>query len=176
MVCLGVIAGAHGVRGEVRLESFAAKPSDIASYGPLRDESGERRFALTLRGSARGGLIARIEGIEDRDAAAALKGTRLHVERSSLPAPAEEEYYHSDLLGLRCERRDGALFGKVAALHNFGAGDVIEVEREDGERVLLPFTRATVPLVDLAGGRLVLELPFEVEVEAAAEAEAEDRP
>lgn len=169
-VCLGAIAGAHGVRGVVRVESFAANPADLAAYGPLSDESGKRRFALALVGTARGQLLAQIEGIADRDAAEALKGQRLYVERAALPAPAAEEYYHSDLLGLACEGLDGIPFGTVKALYNFGAGDVLEVERGTGERVLLPFTRAAVPRIDLAGGRLVIVPP---ESEAKDEAEAE---
>ena len=173
MVCLGAIAGAHGVRGEVRLESFTANPADLTAYGPLSDETGRRHFVLTPRGSARGRLIARIEGIEDRDAAEALKGTRLYVARAALPAPAEEEYYHSDLLGLRCERADGGHFGVVKALYNFGAGDVIEVEKGDGQRVMLPFTRATVPLVDVGAGRLVVAPPAEPEEGAQAETQEE---
>ncbi len=173
MVCLGAIAGAHGVRGEVRVESFTANPADLTAYGPLSDETGMHRFVLTPRGSARGRLIARIEGIEDRDSAEALKGTRLYVARAALPAPAEEEYYHSDLLGLRCERADGGHFGVVKALYNFGAGDVVEVEKGDGQRVMLPFTRATVPLVDVGAGRLVVAPPAEPEEGAQAETQEE---
>jgi 16S rRNA processing protein RimM len=171
MVCLGVIAGAHGVRGAVRVESFAANPADLTAYGALSDESGERSFTLTLAGSARGQLIARIEGVAERNAAEALKGTRLYVERAALPAPAAEEYYHSDLLGLRCESRDGTSFGTVTALYNFGAGDVIEVEREGGVRILLPFTGTVVPLVDVSGGRLVVEPPPELDASSHVDAE-----
>jgi len=175
MVCLGAIAGAHGVRGEVRVESFTANPADLTAYGPLSDEAGRRRFVLTPRGSARGRLIACIEGIEDRDAAEALKGTRLYVERTALPAPAEEEYYHSDLLGLRCERAEGGHFGVVKALYNFGAGDVIEVEKDGGQRVMLPFTRATVPLVDVGAGRLVVAPPAELDEVGQAQTQEEGR-
>ncbi len=181
MICLGRIAGAHGVRGEVRLESFTADAAAIAAYGPLSDEAGRFRFTLALVGEARGRLIARIEGIGDRDAAEALAGTRLYVERAALPAPAADEYYHSDLLGLACVLADGAPFGTVKALFDFGAGPVLEVERPDGARVMLPFTRSVVPLVDVAAGRLVVEPPAEIDAAAAAETAAgesgrEERP
>jgi 16S rRNA processing protein RimM len=176
-VCLGMIAGAHGVRGDVRVQSFTADPADIVAYGPLTDEAGTRKLSLKLVGETRGQLIARIAGVADRNAAEALKGLRLYVERSALPATAAEEYYHGDLLGLRCELRDGEAYGTVAALHDFGAGDVIEIERPGGERVMLPFTSAVVPVVDLAGGRLVVEPPVEVVAEenAGVEAPAEEQ-
>ena len=158
-VCLGVIAGAHGVRGEVRIESFTADPAALATYGPLSDERGQRRFTLELVGAKRGQLIARIAGIEERDAAAALTGLRLCVERCALPAPAHDEYYHSDLLGLAVEGRRGERLGVVKGLYDFGAGSVIEVERPNGARAMLPFTRAVVPVIDLPGGRLVVDPP-----------------
>lgn len=158
-VCLGVIAGAHGVRGEVRIESFTADPAAITAYGPLSDERGERSLTLELVGESRGQPIARIAGIADRDAAAALKGLRLYVERARLPAPGADEYYHGDLLGLAVEDRDGAPLGVVKGLHEFGAGSVIEVERPSGARIMLPFTRAVVPVIDLAAGRLVVDPP-----------------
>jgi len=170
-VCLGVIAGAHGVRGEVRIESFTAEPAAITGYGPLSDERGERRLTLELVGETRGKLIARIAGIADRNAAAALKGMGLYVERERLPAPAEDEYYHSDLLGLAVEDRDGRRLGVVRGLHEFGAGSVIEIERPGGARIMLPFTRAAVPVIDLAAGRLVVDAPPGlIEVDAEAEA------
>lgn len=161
-ICLGVIAGAHGVRGEVRVESFTADPAAIAAYGPLGDERGQRRLTLELVGEKRGQLVARIAGIADRDAAEALKGLRLYVERAVLPPPAQDEYYHGDLLGLAVEARGGGRLGVVKGLYDFGAGSVIEVERPGGASVMLPFTRAVVPVVDLAGGRLVVDPPAEL--------------
>ena len=158
-VCLGVIAGAHGVGGEVRIGSFTAEPAAIATYGPLSDERGQRRFTLELVGVKRGDLIARIAGIADRDAAAALTGTRLYVERRVLPQPAHDEYYHSDLLGLAVEGRGGERLGLVKGLYDFGAGSVIEIERPGGVRAMLPFTRAVVPVIDLPGGRLIVDPP-----------------
>jgi len=158
-VLMGVITGAHGVRGEVRVKSFTAEPAAIAAYGPLEDERGARRLSLALSGTVRGVLIARVEGVADRNAAERLKGTRLYLPRSALPPPAEEEYYHADLIGLAVELADGAPLGRVRAVHDFGAGDSLEVEKPDGKAVMVPFTEAVVPVVDIAGGRLVVDPP-----------------
>jgi 16S rRNA processing protein RimM len=158
-VCVGVVAGAHGVRGAVRLKSFTAEPEDVARYGPLQDERGERRFALRIVGSAKGVLIAAISGIDDRDRAEALRGLRLYLPRSALPPPEEEEYYHADLIGLDVALPDGTALGRVRAVHDFGAGDTLEIERASGPPVMVPFTRAVVPVVDLAAGRVILDPP-----------------
>jgi 16S rRNA processing protein RimM len=153
------------VRGAVRLKSFTAVPEDVAGYGPLEDERGERRFALRLVGGARGGgakgvLIAAISGIDDRDRAEALRGLRLYLPRSALPPTEEEEYYHADLIGLDAALPDGTPVGTVRAVHDFGAGDTLEIERAGGPSVMVPFTRAAVPVVDVEGGRLVLDPPL----------------
>ena len=161
-VCLGVITGVHGVRGLVKVKSFTEVPEDVAAYGPLTDEDGERVLTLTVTGRSKDALLVRFEGVADRDQAQALKGTRLYVARDVLPALDEEQtYYHADLLGLAAEDRDGHPLGRVAAVHNFGAGDILELDGEG--RRLVPFTRQAVPVVDLEGGRLVVELPEEVE-------------
>lgn len=160
-VCLGVIAGAHGVRGLVRIKSFTEAPEDIAAYGPLGDEAGRRRFEIAVKGESKGAVLAAIAGVDNRDAAEALKGTRLYVDRAALPPPEEEEYYHADLIGLVAETRGGERLGRVVAVHNFGAGDILAIEHPDGAELLLPFTKAVVPEVDLAGGRLVVEPPIE---------------
>ena len=156
---LGVITGAHGVRGLVRVKSFTAAPDAIAAYGPLEDEGGERRFSLAPVGAAKGVLIARLEGVSDRNAAEQLKGVRLYLPRAALPEPGEDEYYHADLVGLPAMLKDGEVFGRVRAIHASGAGDSLEIERPDGRVVLLPFTSAAVPLVDIKGGRLVIDPP-----------------
>src|SRR5579862_6437515 len=158
-VCVGVVTGPHGVRGAVRLKSFTAEPDAVARYGPLEDESGERRFELRLIGSAKGVVIAKVAGIEDRDRAEALRGLRLYLARAALPPPGEDEYYHADLIGLAAALADGTPIGRVRAVHDFGAGDTLEIERAEGPPVLVPFTRAIVPIVDLAAGRLVLDPP-----------------
>jgi 16S rRNA processing protein RimM len=158
-VLLGIVTGAQGVRGAVRIKSFTAEPADIGSYGPLEDESGARRFRLAVAGQSKGVVIARIDGVEDRNAAEALRGVRLHVDRAALPPPEEEEYYHADLVGLEAALPDGTAFGRVVAVHDFGAGDSLEIERPEGGTVLVPFSRAAVPVVDVAARRLVVDPP-----------------
>ena len=160
-VCLGRIVGAHGVRGAVRVKSYTARPESLVAYGPLSDRDGARRFTVAVTGRARGVLLARIEGVEDRDGAEALRGTELHVAREALPSPDDDEYYHVDLIGLRAETADGAAFGRVEAIHDHGAGDIVEIRRPDGPPVLLPFTRAHVPTVDICAGRMVVAPPEE---------------
>ncbi|MFZ5789468.1 MAG: ribosome maturation factor RimM [Pseudomonadota bacterium] len=162
-VLIGVIAAAHGVRGLVRVKSFTAEPDGIAAYGPVTDASGKRVFRLSLAGKTKGGALLRIEGVADRNAAEALKGTKLYVDRAQLPAlEGEDEFYQTDLVGLRVEGRDGRTLGHVKAVLNYGAGDVLEIG--DGRTsLLLPFTKKVVPVVDIAGGRLIAEPPVEVE-------------
>ena len=168
-VLVGVVAAAHGVRGLVKVKSYTAVPADIAAYGPLADETGRRRVGLHVMSAAGAGtLICRIDGVDDRDAAEALKGLRLYVDRAALPPPDAEEYYHADLIGLAAELPDGTPFGRVVAVHNHGAGDILEIERlAEGLAgrppvVDLPFTRAVVPVVDIAGGRVVVDPPPEL--------------
>ncbi len=159
LVCLGVVTGAHGVRGEVRVKPFTAEPRAVASYGPLTDEEGGRVVHLTVLREAKGGVIARIDGVDDRDQAAALKGLRLYVARASLPKPEADEYYHADLIGLDAVRGDGTALGTVRSVDNFGAGDVLEVALAAGGTAWIPFTKAVVPEVDREAGRITVEPP-----------------
>jgi len=176
-VCLGVMVGAHGVRGLVKVKSFTEDPADVAAYGPVSDAAGHRHWRLEVTGQAKGVVLVRIQGVTDRDAAQALHGTRLYVERAALPALEEAEtFYHADLIGLRVEDGDGRNLGTVRAVENYGAGDVLDVAGPDGQSFLLAFTRAAVPLVDLAGGRLVAAPPDEVVVPARAAEEAGGEP
>jgi len=162
-ICLGAIAGVHGVKGLVRLKSFTASPQDIASYGPLEDEQGKRRFEIDLVGASRGALIARVKGIEDRNAAERLKGEKLYVARATLPPAAEGEFYQADLIGLDAFLRDGAALGRVIAVHDFGGGPNIEIARPGATNgrgtVMVPFTKSVVPVVDIAERRLVIDPP-----------------
>lgn len=157
-ICVGAIAGAFGVRGEVRLKSFCAQPADIAAYGPLATEDGTRSFAVTLTRPVTGGLGARLSGIATRDEAEALRGTTLWAARSALPSLPDDEFYHADLVGLEVVDPGGAVLGRVRAIFDHGAGDIIEVVG-GGAILLLPFTRAVVPTVDLAAGRIVADPP-----------------
>jgi 16S rRNA processing protein RimM len=158
-VCVGAVAGAHGVRGAVKIKSFTATPEDVARYGPLEDESGERQFSLRLIGAGKGVLIGHLSGIADRNQAEASRGLRLYLPRAALPPTEEDEYYHADLLGLEAVLTDGTPVGTVHAVHDFGAGDTLEIVRSEGPPVMVPFTRAVVPRVDLAAGRLVIDPP-----------------
>lgn len=161
LVCVGAVAGAFGVRGEVRLKSFCAEPRAIAEYGPLWSEDGGRSFTVTLGPAVSGGLAARLSGVTSREAAEALRGLRLFAERARLPSLPDDEFYHADLVGLQVFDTGGAPLGKVAAVLNHGAGDILEV-RGAGETLLLPFTRACVPTVDLASGRIVADPPGDI--------------
>jgi 16S rRNA processing protein RimM len=157
-VCVGAIAGAFGVRGEVRLKSFCAEPEAIATYGSLTTEDG-RAFTVTLGRPVTNGIAARLSGVATREAAEALRGERLYVDRARLPALPDDEFYHADLIGLEVRDTGGAVLGQVAAVLNHGAGDLLEVRRPGGRAILLPFTRDIVPTVDLAAGCLVADPP-----------------
>lgn len=160
-VVVGQIAGAFGVRGEVRVKSFCAEPADIALYTPLRADDGQVFRVLVVTGTAPGVLVTRIEGISTKEEADALKGARLWADRARLPEPDDEEYYHADLIGLEARDPGGALVGRVKAVLNHGAGDMLEITRAGDESLLVPFTRASVPVVDIAAGRLVIDPPVE---------------
>lgn len=163
-ICIGAIAGAFGVAGEVRLKSFCSEPSDIGSYGVLTSEDGARQFRITLSRSVAGGFGARIAGVTTREAAEALRGTSLFVERNRLPSLPDDEFYHADLIGLEARDTGGEILGKVAAVHNHGAGDIIEISSpRHKSALLLPFTKTIVPNVDLAAGCLIVDLPEETE-------------
>jgi len=161
-VCVGAIAGAFGVRGEAKVKTFTDDPGAIATYGPLESEDSSRRFDIKITRQVKGGFAVRLSGVKSREEAEALKGTRLYVDRAVLPVPDEDEFYYADLIGLRVEGEGGVLLGKVKAVHEFGAGDMLEyVPDRGGETVLVPFTRAAVPVVDIAGGRVVVDPPVE---------------
>ncbi len=177
-VCVGAITGVRGLRGEVRIKSFTANPENIGAYGPVSTEDGKRSFEVHVTARAKGQIIARLDGIDDRDAAEALKGTQLYVTKSELPEASDGIYYHADLVGLSAESPDGNSLGVVKAVHNFGASDVIEIAG-DGKGVkdglMVPFTKDAVPEVDLEGGRIVVVPPIVLEAPRDNNGETEDQ-
>lgn len=162
-ICVGAVVGAFGVKGEVRLKSFCADPGSIAAYAPLWTEDGTRSFSVRITRPIPGGLAARLGGIATREQAEALRGLRLFADRDRLPALPDDEFYHADLIGLAVLDTGGAPLGRVRAVHNHGAGDILEIQAPGGRAILLPFTRAIIPTVDLGSGRIIADPPEEVE-------------
>lgn len=159
-ICVGAIAGSFGVQGEVRLKSFCADPTAIADYGPLFTEDGAQSYQIKLTRAVSGGLGARITGVATKEQADALRGVSLYVDRAKLPNLPDDEFYHTDLIGLAAHDTGGVLIGTVQAVHNHGAGDLLEIAGAGLKTsLLLPFTRAVVPTVDLAAKRIVVDLP-----------------
>ena len=159
-VLLGRIVGAHGIRGEVAIHAYTVAPADIGSYGPLHDKDGARSFRITSARVTPKGVVARLEGVSDRNAAEALRGVELYVDRDKLPAAAEGEFYHADLIGLSAVDPQGKRIGEIVAVQNYGAGDLLEIRPAgSGRTELVPFTEATVPEVDIAAGRVVVAMP-----------------
>jgi 16S rRNA processing protein RimM len=158
-VLLAAVIGAQGLKGAVKVKLFTETPEALPSYGPLRDARGRRYEITAFRPGKPGEAVISFSGIADRASAEALKGAELFIARAALPAAAEEEFYHADLIGLDAQDSEGRMLGKVAALHNYGAGDVMEIARPDGDSILLAFTRETVPTIDIAGGRIVVAVP-----------------
>jgi 16S rRNA processing protein RimM len=157
-ICVAQIGAPHGVRGEVRLWPFTADPHAVQDYGPLETEDGAACFEIEALRAAKDHLVVRLKGVTDRNAAERLTNTKLFVPRERLPATeAEDEFYHADLIGLAVVDTTGNELGSVAAIHNFGAGDLVEVRPAQGTTVLLPFTEAAVPEVDIAGRRIVVD-------------------
>ncbi|OJX70286.1 MAG: 16S rRNA processing protein RimM [Magnetospirillum sp. 64-120] len=168
-VCIGAIVGAHGIRGAVRVKSFTADPLDVAAYGPAEDEAGKRRFKLKVMGEVKDHVLASIEGVTDRNAAEALKGTGLYVSRDLLPPTEEDEFLYSDLVGLKAVGTDGSVIGTVKGVANFGAGDLLDVARPGQGSLLVPFTKAAVPVVDVGKGQVVVDPPAYAEDEEGEE-------
>jgi 16S rRNA processing protein RimM len=159
LVCVGVVTGVRGIKGDIRVKSFTAEPEDLVSYGPLTDKTGTTVYTVKVTGTAKGLLITRFKGINDRTEAEKLKGTELFVHKDALPEPEDDEFYYQDLVGLKAELEDGSEFGTVAAVENFGAGDVLEITGSAEGTVMVPFTRDVVPVVDVKAGRLVINPP-----------------
>ena len=163
-VVIARVGAAHGIKGEVRVKAYTADPAGIGAYGPLASEDGRSFEVASLRPAAGGDpsmLVVRFKGLGDRNAAEALNGLELSVPRNRLPPAGEDEFYHADLVGLAAVTHDGTELGTIIAVHNYGAGDLLEIAPRRGETILVPFTRAVVPEVDLATGRVIVVLPEE---------------
>ena len=171
-ICIARIGAAHGVRGAVKLWTFTEDPFAVKAYGPLVTKDGSRSFEVATAREAKGHLVATLKGIATREDAERLNGIELYIAREKLPAPDENEYYHADLIGLAAVTTANEPLGRVLAIHNFGAGDIIEIAPPGGSTMLLPFTNAVVPTVDLKAGRVVIELPKEIEGDDPASADA----
>ena len=171
-ICIARIGAAHGVRGAVKLWTFTEDPLAVKAYGPRLTKDGARSFEVATAREAKGHLVATLKGIATREDAERLNGLELYVAREKLPATEEDEYYHADLIGLAAVNAASEPIGRVTAIHNFGAGDIIEIAPAHGATMLLPFTNAVVPSVDLAAGRVVIELPDEIVGEDPSNADA----
>lgn len=171
-VLLAMVGAAHGVKGEVRLKSFTADPMGLGDYLRLIAEDG-RSFKIERLRPAKTMLVAKFRGIEDRNAAEALNGIHLYAERSDLPPPDDDEFYHADLIGMNASDEAGESLGTVTGVHDFGAGDILEIAPRRGQSLLVPFTRAAVPVVDIANQRLVVVPPVEAEDDAEQGADRE---
>jgi 16S rRNA processing protein RimM len=162
-ICVARIGAPHGVRGAVKLWTFTEDPMAVSDYGPLTSKDGTRSFEVETAREAKGHLVATLKGVVSREDAERLNGVELYVARDQLPPTDDDEYYHADLIGLAAVDPAGAPIGRVLAIHNFGAGDIIEIAPPQGSTLLLPFTNAVVPTVDLTAGRVVIVLPVEIE-------------
>lgn len=161
MICVGAIAGAYGVRGEVRVKSYCAVPEDIENYNPLLSEDGKRSFTLAILRPIKNGFSARITEVSTKEQADALRGVTLFAQRDQLPSLPDDEFYHADLIGLEVFDTGGTLLGRVKSVQNHGADDLLELQLNGSSATtFLPFTKAIVPTVDLATGRIVTDPPF----------------
>ena len=158
-ICIGCIAGVHCVKGLVRINSYTEEPMDVAAYGSVTDEDGERMFELEAQRMVKTQVLTRIKGVTDRDAAEALRGMDLFISRNALPSTSDNEFYWEDLEGLRAESINGNPLGNVLSVHDFGAGAMLEVGSNVSETILIPFTPDVVPEVDLSNGRVVIDPP-----------------
>lgn len=157
-ICLGAIVGTHGIKGEVKVKSFSEDEKNLTGYGLLSNESGDRSFDLKIVGHAKDLLRVKIKGVEDRNTAETLVGTGLYVKRELLPALADDEFYHTDLIGLTAQNKAGDIIGEVNALYNFGAGDLIEIKLSDGSLEMLPFNETFVPTVNIKEHYIIVEM------------------
>ncbi|HMB47985.1 MAG TPA: ribosome maturation factor RimM, partial [Afifellaceae bacterium] len=174
-ILLARIGAPHGVRGQVRVKTFTGDPMAIGDYGALFTADG-RSFSVADIRPDKAGVVARFKGVDDRNRAEALNGLDLFVERSVLPEPDEDEFYHADLIGLAAHKADGTALGTVTGVHDHGAGEFLEIAPPRGQTLLVPFTKTAIPEIDIAAGRILVEPPPEIEVteDEARRAERED--
>jgi len=158
-ICVGMIAGAHGVRGLVRLRSFTDDPESIIMYGALSDERGKRTFKPAIKSRAKDFFVAALQGITSREEAEALRGVKLYVPRAALPKTRTREYYEADLVGLAAKDRAGKDFGKILAVHNYGGGPFLEIGQSAKDSFMLPFRALCVLTVDVKGGKILISVP-----------------
>lgn len=158
-IVLGAVMGSYGVRGDARIKSFCAEPSAIANYGPLSDDAG-RSYTVTILRPVKGGYAVRLSGVSNKEAADALRGQKLSALRAALPDLPDDEFYYTDLIGCEALDTGGASLGRIHAVHDHGAGDLLEVRPKGGDSVLVPFTRAIAPTVDLSARRVVIDPPI----------------
>ncbi|MDB5615774.1 ribosome maturation factor RimM [Tardiphaga sp.] len=170
-ICVARIGAPHGIRGAVKLWTFTEDPLAVMDYGPLKTKDGGRTLEVATAREANGHLVATLTGVTSREDAERLNGVELYIPRDRLPDTEDGEYYHADLIGLAAVDAAGAAIGRVLAIHNFGAGDIIEIAPPEGNTLLLPFTNAVVPIVDLKAGRVVIELPAEIEGDSPDQAD-----
>ena len=175
MVCVGKITAAHGVRGFVKVESYTETACDFASFGALYDATGTREFRVEIVGRQKDRFLVRVNGIADKNQADGLRGTKLYVPRGALPETAQDEFYHADLIGMRVATPAGKNIGTVKAIFNFGAGDVLEIEKSDEkETEYLAFSKQNVPVVDVENRFIVADFPKSVTVRPSAAKEKAD--
>jgi 16S rRNA processing protein RimM len=176
-VCVAQIGAAHGLRGGVHLRSFTEQPDAFAQYGPLETEDRMRRLEIDSVKPSKDGFTVRFVGVTRREQAEALRNLNLYVDRDRLPAADEDEFYFADLIGLTAFTPEGEALGEVIAMHNFGAGDIVELKlAADGTTTMLLFDRATVPEVDIAGGKIVVAMPEEIVVQDDANSDSSPPP
>ena len=165
-VCLGAIVGVHGIRGEIKVKSFSEDEKNLTHYGLLSNDKGDKSFDIKIVGHSKELLRCKIKGVEDRTSAEALIGTGLYVKRDLLPPLKDEEFYHTDLIGLEAKNSSGEVLGRVNALYNFGAGDILEIKMADGSLEMVPFTKSFVPVINIKDGYIIVEMMHFVEDEA----------
>jgi 16S rRNA processing protein RimM len=165
-ICVGVVTGPHGLKGDVKLKSFTESPKDVAAFGPVTDKTGEQSFNIRIISANHKGLVVELSGVRGREAAEAIRGTELYMPRDLLPELAEDEFYFSDLIGLAVEHINGSKIGIVSLVDNYGAGDVMEVNLKDGGTEMFQMSREVVPEIDLKNGRVVINPPAEIFADA----------